>query len=158
MVRAAREDKGKAPWIVRCPKAPGEISPQQLEEQQLEEEEEVLRGCGGELLTVPKDDASFPVVLELLGSRGIGSLMVEGGGNLINSILSDHADLVDAIVVTVAPVYLGKGGAQVCPARHHAHEAAVRFCNVKWLPMDTDVVICGRIDRSHLQPADVDPR
>ncbi len=57
-----------------------------------------LKDTGTE--SVPLDSA-----LQLLLERGIKSLMVEGGATVISAFL--RARLVDALVMTVAPVFLG---------------------------------------------------
>jgi riboflavin-specific deaminase-like protein len=57
-----------------------------------------LKDTGTE--SVPLDSA-----LQLLLERGIKSLMVEGGATVISAFLRAH--LVDALVMTVAPVLLG---------------------------------------------------
>jgi 3,4-dihydroxy 2-butanone 4-phosphate synthase/GTP cyclohydrolase II len=44
-------------------------------------------------------------LLELLGNKGINSLMVEGGAQIITNFLTSR--LVDQVVVTIAPVVVG---------------------------------------------------
>ena len=58
----------------------------------------ILKDTGTE--SVPLDSA-----LQLLLDRGIKSLMVEGGATVISAFL--RARLIDALVMTVAPVFLG---------------------------------------------------
>ena len=53
-------------------------------------------------------------VLHQLRVLGIRSLMVEGGAGVINSFLSARSEdtqkpLVDTVIVTVAPVFIGNG-------------------------------------------------
>lgn len=63
-------------------------------------------GC--DLIVVPDDGdghVSLDAALRALYQRGIRSLMVEGGANVISAFLRAH--LADAIVLTVAPVLVG---------------------------------------------------
>jgi 2,5-diamino-6-(ribosylamino)-4(3H)-pyrimidinone 5'-phosphate reductase len=47
--------------------------------------------------------------------------------------------LVDAVVVTIAPVYLGRGGVSVSPPRREEDkQEAVRFKNVEWTVLGMD--------------------
>jgi len=46
-------------------------------------------------------------VLRLLRSLGVGSLLVEGGGRVITSLL--RAAAVDRVVVSLSPTILGSG-------------------------------------------------
>ena len=57
--------------------------------------------CGSDLV-------SIPALLAELYRRGILSLMVEGGGRVISSFLK--SGLVDSLVVTLAPSFIGQGG------------------------------------------------
>lgn len=63
-----------------------------------------------EILTVPSTEENnqqvpLKVAMGLLHERGIKSLMVEGGAQVITAFLK--AGLVDALVLTVAPRFLG---------------------------------------------------
>jgi riboflavin-specific deaminase-like protein len=49
----------------------------------------------------------IPEVLRLLRSLGVASLLVEGGGRVITSML--QADAVDRVVVSVSPTIVGAG-------------------------------------------------
>lgn len=63
-------------------------------------------GC--DLIVVPDDGnghVELDAALKALYQRGIRSLMVEGGANVISAFL--RARLADAIVLTVAPVLVG---------------------------------------------------
>ena len=48
--------------------------------------------------------------------------MVEGGARVISSLLASHSDLIDVIIVTVAPVFVGDRG-----IAYHANLNNVRF-------------------------------
>ncbi|KAF2003767.1 5-amino-6-uracil reductase-like protein [Amniculicola lignicola CBS 123094] len=87
-------------------------------------------------------------LLAVLSREGITSVMVEGGGAVINDLLHpSNITLVNSVIVTIAPVWLGKGGVQVCPEERVDGGSKVsvgRLGNVKWVPLGDDVVLCGR--------------
>lgn len=67
-----------------------------------------LEELGAEVLCVDADASGFVDLhdlLETLRKRGIRSLMVEGGAKIITSVLA--AALVDQLVLTIAPQFLG---------------------------------------------------
>ena len=71
---------------------------------------EALQACGVEVVRVPDKagKVDIPAVLDVLGERGVDSVLVEGGGSLHESFFADQ--LVDEVVVYVAPKVCG--GAQ----------------------------------------------
>lgn len=72
------------------------------------EHQRLLEEAGARVLRLPSDAKGrvlLPVMLERLSELGIKSLMVEGGARIITSFLSER--LVDHIVLTVAPVFVG---------------------------------------------------
>ncbi|KAJ9138948.1 Riboflavin biosynthesis protein [Pleurostoma richardsiae] len=89
-------------------------------------------------------------ILRAVAREGLRSIMVEGGAQIINSLLDapDRA-LVDSVIVTIAPTWLGEGGVVVSPSRV-VDEAgrprpAARLRDVLWHPLGDDVVLCGRL-------------
>ncbi|KPM38740.1 hypothetical protein AK830_g7816 [Neonectria ditissima] len=90
------------------------------------------------------------VVFDALFQEGLLSIMVEGGGQIINSLLDPrfHA-LVDSIIVTIAPTWLGQGGVVVSPRRLQDSAGipipVARLSNVSWHPFGEDVVLCGKL-------------
>jgi riboflavin-specific deaminase-like protein len=69
---------------------------------------EAGQGTGAEFFQVAPDAAgrvALPQALALLHGRGIRSLMVEGGANVITAFL--RLGLADAVVLTVAPFLVG---------------------------------------------------
>lgn len=55
-------------------------------------------------------------VLKNLKEVGIKSLMVEGGQRIISSLLSLSPPVVDIVVVTIAPMFVGSDGTGVTEA------------------------------------------
>lgn len=89
-------------------------------------------------------------VLSTLHAEGLSSVMVEGGGQIINSLLNPkYQSLVDSVIVTIAPTWLGQGGVVVSPERVHDGQGvpfpAARLSNVRWHPFGEDVVLCGTL-------------
>jgi len=136
VIQLAKAGKGKGPIIVVDNDTTSKVP---------QESRKAVEDCGGEYVA----SSDFPHMLQCLRQRGIRSLMVEGGGHIINSLMRNHSDLINVVVVTIAPVYLGQGGVVVCPEKKddQSTQPAVRFQNVQWLPLDSDVVMCANIDR-----------
>ncbi|KAK3398218.1 bacterial bifunctional deaminase-reductase [Sordaria brevicollis] len=94
-------------------------------------------------------------VLRTIREEGLDSVMIEGGGSVINSLLTleqaGGQELVDSVIVTIAPTWLGAGGVLVCPPRAIGKDGQpappVRLRDVSWHPLGEDVVLCGKILR-----------
>ncbi len=63
-----------------------------------------LEHAGAEVLA----SGGYAPLLEALWARGVGALLVEGGGALAGRLLAE--DLVDRVHAVVAPLFLGEGG------------------------------------------------
>jgi 2,5-diamino-6-(ribosylamino)-4(3H)-pyrimidinone 5'-phosphate reductase len=137
----AAEGKGKTPWII-CAEEPERTPP--------------VRHIG-----ISQDaESSFDVqhnslqwldILRSLKVKGIDSVMIEGGATVINALLL-LPDVVDAVIITIAPTWLGRGGVNVSPAAQ-SHEGA--SSNAAWLQQTSwrqfgnDVVLCGRLSNQN---------
>ncbi|KAL8945162.1 MAG: hypothetical protein Q9211_000314 [Gyalolechia sp. 1 TL-2023] len=151
VIRTVSEGKGKAPWIIM---APGfSIDPNRVE---------MLRYYGGKHLGLTDYDKRWRLrweaILKALAAEGIKSVMIEGGGMVINELLlPQHSHLVNSVIVTVAPTYLGRGGVTISPAPNQDQfgrpQAALRFKDVRWQSFGEDAVMCGRIPAMEGQPA-----
>jgi 2,5-diamino-6-(ribosylamino)-4(3H)-pyrimidinone 5'-phosphate reductase len=136
VLKLAGEGRGKAPWVVTRSGLDGG-------------KRRLLESVGGRVLEINSLGAaiSWREILDVLAGRGIRSVMIEGGGAVINDLLSvSRFDLVNAIIVTIAPVWLGEGGVQVCPEARVQNGQRLpvgRLRDVKWLPLGEDVVLCG---------------
>ncbi|KAF9700467.1 hypothetical protein EKO04_001659 [Ascochyta lentis] len=139
VLKLAREGKGKAPFVFT--RAPIDAV-----------KREVLGSVGGQVKVVDPQNLtegriSWEYVLDVLKHEHIESVMIEGGGAVINDLLSPrNIGLVDSVIVTIAPTWLGKGGVQVCPnerVEKGARLPVARLKNVKWMPLGDDVVLCG---------------
>ena len=167
VVQLAREGRGLGPWVL-C--AEGAVpDPERVK---------VLDGVGGRYIVV--EEAGRVVVEEgeggeieeeggggrrpaltwdnifgVLWEEGINSVMVEGGATVINDLLllaNEGLDVVDSVIVTVAPVWLGAGAVTVAPQRpvdvmNMRRVPGPRLTDVMWSQMGDDMVLCGRIMR-----------
>ncbi|ATY66988.1 2,5-diamino-6-ribosylamino-4(3H)-pyrimidinone 5 -phosphate reductase [Cordyceps militaris] len=75
-------------------------------------------------------------LLAKLKEKGLRSVMVEGGGHIINSLLlPEHQSNIDMVIVTIAPTWLGQGGVVVSPNRcfneNQKRIPAARLSNAK---------------------------
>ncbi|KAF2761898.1 putative riboflavin biosynthesis protein Rib7 [Pseudovirgaria hyperparasitica] len=140
-----REGRGKAPYIIT-----GEQNPPA-------EQKKILEEHGGKFITlgiktsdIGSHRLDWSELLQTLKAEGLDSVMIEGGGQVINSLLDPvFQPLIDSIIVTIAPTWLGQGGVVVSPSRqvdeHGKPRAAARLKEAKWYPFGEDVVLCGRV-------------
>jgi 2,5-diamino-6-(ribosylamino)-4(3H)-pyrimidinone 5'-phosphate reductase len=144
VLRLAKEGRGKAPFIVTS------VEPSDARRT-------VLESVGGKYLVLGLSDkdiedagSSWHIILDALKKRGIQSVMIEGGGFVINDLLGPGPaySLINSVIVTIAPTWLGKGGVQVCPDGGSERLPMTRLQEVKWVPLGDDVVLCGRPNRS----------
>ncbi|EME83516.1 uncharacterized protein MYCFIDRAFT_39238 [Pseudocercospora fijiensis CIRAD86] len=138
--RLASERQGKAPWIITRTSDTSPLDP--------------LLQIGGEYLTLDDDHPSssdsaisWVSILRTLKQRGINSVMVEGGATVINTLLS-LPDLVDSIIITIAPTFLGQGGVAVSPAAKTDNGQRINSAwleRTSWRQFGNDAVLCGRL-------------
>ncbi|KAK3906912.1 dihydrofolate reductase-like domain-containing protein [Staphylotrichum tortipilum] len=116
----------------------------------------VLEAVGGRYIALEargeRGRFEWADVLSVLKQEGLGSVMIEGGGEVINSLLAPPGNaFVDSVIVTIAPTWLGQGGVVVSPVRSTGVDgqpvAPARLTDVTWCPLGEDVVLCGRILR-----------
>ncbi|KAI9673393.1 MAG: 2,5-diamino-6-(ribosylamino)-4(3H)-pyrimidinone 5'-phosphate reductase [Caeruleum heppii] len=144
VVRMAREEMGKGVWVLVGEGVEYETMGR-----------EVVEKVGGKVLYVPVQRSTgrmeWSDILQVLSGEGIRSVMVEGGGTVINDLLQpDHAPFVTSLITTIAPVYLGRGGVVVSPDRrldeHGQAVPAARIRDVTWHALGDDMILCGRPD------------
>jgi 2,5-diamino-6-(ribosylamino)-4(3H)-pyrimidinone 5'-phosphate reductase len=156
MLRMVALSRGRAPWIIVGQNAmlhPVAVS--------------TLKAHGGEYLMVHDDGVNaygkpaglnWEGIFAILFKEGIKSVMVEGGGIVLSELLkSRYASLIDSVIVTLAPTFLGKGGVQVSPDTQFDSQSgrpiASRLTQVRWQPMGAeDVIMCGKIRQEPLPP------
>lgn len=104
-----------------------------------------LEAQGATVLTIPScpDDAShldLAMLLKQLRAELIQSVMVEGGARIITSFL--RARLVDRLVITIAPVFIGGLHSVVDLLADEAREFP-RLQHATWQKLGNDWVLSG---------------
>ncbi|KAL2811208.1 dihydrofolate reductase-like domain-containing protein [Aspergillus granulosus] len=138
----ARDGRGRAPFVVVGKGV--EVD---------EGRRGILEGCGGRFIELDVESGKgfdWGDLLRLLKMEGLESVMIEGGGAVINSLLEPgFQHLVDSVIITIAPTWLGRGGVVVSPERRVDESgtaiAASRLKDVQWHSFGEDVVLCGRM-------------
>ncbi|KAI5367498.1 Putative bacterial bifunctional deaminase-reductase, dihydrofolate reductase-like domain superfamily [Septoria linicola] len=135
--RLAAEGEGKAPWVVTTSRT--------------FEKKSRLHDIDGDYVIVDEADPSGAIewegILRTLWVRGIKSVMIEGGATVINSLLAQPT-LVNAVIITIAPTFLGQGGVAVSPAARTSPDDTQRanaawLDNTSWKQFGNDVVLCA---------------
>ena len=148
ILELVRQGRGRAPFIIT-----GNL---QSIDANLKRRMRILEEHGGKYISLPigvQESAyklDWAVILRNLQTEGIRSVMIEGGGTVINSLLEPSScTLIDSVIVTIAPTWLGQGGVVVSPERRFDEDGNAipvsRLKDVKWCPLGEDVVLCGRI-------------
>jgi GTP cyclohydrolase II len=104
------------------------------------EREQVLARNGVRVLhipTLPDGLVDLTILLKQIRTMGIENLMVEGGGQIITSFLKHR--LVDQLILTVAPVYIG--GMQALWPLQLNHLNPPRLENIAWERCGSDLVL-----------------
>ncbi|KAF2857222.1 dihydrofolate reductase [Piedraia hortae CBS 480.64] len=131
--QTAMQGLGQNPWMVyarRC----------------VENSDAAVDGREKILLDGPAS-MSWREILYALKRRGINSVMVEGGANVISSLLA-QPELINSVIITVAPTWLGKGGVKIDATTVTKDSKRVNFARLKdtaWLSFGDDAVLCGRM-------------
>lgn len=145
LFQLCRERRGRAPWVITAVENPNP------------KKQALLEKYGGRFISVKMirthtggHQIDWQDLLVTLKLNGLESVMVEGGGQVINSLLSPaYMSLLNSVIVTIAPTWLGQGGVVVSPARRFDEGgnamSAARLKNVKWYPFGEDVVLCGQV-------------
>ncbi|KAK9851056.1 hypothetical protein MYU51_011253 [Penicillium brevicompactum] len=153
LFQLCREGRGLAPWVITAVENPSS------------QKQALLDKYGGRFMTSKMlrthtggHQVDWRTLFETLKSNGLESVMVEGGGQIINSLLSpQYMPLLDSVIVTITPTWLGQGGVVVSPARRFDEGgnamSAARLKNVKWYPFGEDVVLCGQVIIADAQKA-----
>lgn len=80
-------------------------------------------------------------MLELLGQKGITSLLIEGGAGTITSFLS--AGLTDRIIIISAPIFIGDGINAIGDLHIRSIDKALKLINIKQKKIGPDCAVMG---------------
>ena len=145
ILELVRQGCGRAPFIIT-----GRLD--QIQSQsKLERQMRILEEHSGKYISLATTGTQldWTAILQRLRTEGIKSIMIEGGGAVINDILGSSHMFIDSVIVTIAPTWFGQGGVVVSPKRRFGADGnpipASRLRDVKWYPLGEDVVLCGRI-------------
>lgn len=114
-------------WLVCDPHAPAD---RQL----------ACHACGATLIAqLPTADGSFAMLplLQHLATRGVRTLMLEGGSRIIASML--RARCVDRIAVTIAPKFLGQGIPAIADIGITTMSDALQFGDIQLSQCGSDI-------------------
>lgn len=118
-----------------------------------EERIQAVQAGGAQVLVAAHDaqgHVSLPDLFGRLAARGLTSLLVEGGGGIITSVLRDG--LVDRLVVCIAPKVIGSGIDAIGNLDILRLSDALAFVECSFRSLGPDVVFDGRIDRLRSYP------
>ena len=99
--------------------------------------------------TPPTKKIDWAAILNKLSRHGIKTVMIEGGASVINNLLA-QPHLVDTVIITIAPTYLGTGGIVASPppkSENGVRVNAVNLTDNAWRQFGKDVVMCGKLKR-----------
>lgn len=85
-------------------------------------------------------EVALDPLLNQLGKRGIKSIMVEGGGQIITSFLK--AQVANRAIITIAPVFAG-GYDAVQGLERPEWQQLPRLSNMQTLPCGSDIIVAG---------------
>ena len=105
-----------------------------------------LTNLGAEVITIAADkqgNVNLKKLLKLLAKRNISSLLIEGGAQIITSILIDN--LANRLVTVIAPKILGKGIEAVGELKIHNLDLAKKLSIRKIIKSGDDIILDSRL-------------
>lgn len=141
IAQLAREGNGKEPMIVRHRR-------RDHEQPTFEGDDNALTSHEA-LVTPPTKKIDWTAILNKLSRHGIKTVMIEGGASVINDLLA-RPHLVDTVIITVAPIWLGTGGVAATPppkTEGGVRTNAVDLVEPAWRQFGKDSVLCGKLKR-----------
>ncbi len=105
-----------------------------------------VRQRGAEVLIIPSDiegNVSLANLLRSLATRGISSILIEGGREIITSILRER--LAHRLVVCIAPKVIGTGIAAVGDLGIYHLADALTLDDIRITRLGPDIMVDGRI-------------
>jgi diaminohydroxyphosphoribosylaminopyrimidine deaminase/5-amino-6-(5-phosphoribosylamino)uracil reductase len=105
-----------------------------------------IKKLGAEVLVVKKERngrVSLSSLLKELGKKKIMSVLVEGGSEIITSLLK--ANLVDKMIIPIAPMIIGKGLEAIGDLNINKMKDAIKFSSFKTIKKGDDIIFEGTI-------------
>ncbi len=106
-----------------------------------------IKRCGAEVMIVPAEQVTSRLNLEALlrqlAQHGIKSVLVEGGSQIITTLVS--ARLVNRLIVVIAPKIIGRGIEAVDDLGITRLSDAITFTSVEITKLGSDVVFDCRL-------------
>ncbi|KAK0337121.1 2,5-diamino-6-(ribosylamino)-4(3H)-pyrimidinone 5'-phosphate reductase [Friedmanniomyces endolithicus] len=139
VAQLAAEGKGKIPWLLHVGNGNGITGTDEAACERIYID-------AGRDKTAPSVIA-WPLILKALKQYGIDSVMIEGGATIISTLLC-MPELVDSVIVTIAPTWLGQGGVSIAPAATVVGEERFNSATLEqtaWRQFGADAVLCGRL-------------
>lgn len=120
--------ESKEPWVI--------VGDQVNETEKVE----YLEKFGGKVIKLRSVEGyiQWDSILECLKINGIDSLMIEGGAQVINQLLC-RPDLVNSLIITIGPTFLGNQGVSVSPPQN------VNLRNVTWWSGTQDTIMAAKL-------------
>lgn len=150
--RLASQRLGRRPLVIVDHNIDGEFN--HALHKMMEDNDSLYVVMPREVVSTPRgavSEISWIRILKMLKGRGYGSVMIEGGATVITSLLRpENLHLVDSVIVTIAPTWLGQGSVTVSPGRRQDHGETLRLRDTKWHQFGEDVVMCGRVHRDSI--------
>lgn len=91
----------------------------------------------------PSGRVALPQLLSLLAGRGITSVLIEGGAELITSAIRDR--IVDRLTICIAPKIIGSGVEAIGELSVTTMDQALNFAESRFVSMGEDVIFDGRL-------------
>lgn len=107
-----------------------------------------LAASGAQIITVAPDKqgkVDLRKLLKILGRRKISSVLVEGGAQIITSLLENN--LVNRLVTVIAPKIIGSGIEAIGDLHIRNLESAKRLTIQKIMKRGTDLIIDSRLGK-----------
>jgi len=143
-VRVIIDGRGRIPLNARVFTEPGETVVA-LSKSTFSERKAEFNQAGIEIIELPANDGRLDpyAMIQTLGVRGISSVLVEGGGNLLGSLFD--AGLIDKVIAFISPMIIGGKEAITAVAGRGIDKIsdALRLNEVSVEIIDQDLMICG---------------
>jgi len=134
------EGIGRRPWVICSEPKQTDKNAEWLNKQK------TLENAGASVIVLETGQDGYlpiPSVLEALRKHGIRSLMVEGGAQVIRSFSTQSVTkaLVDTIIVTIAPTFVGDGAVSYDPGLTDSDNLVPEFKHFSTELFGRDIVV-----------------